>query len=78
MNEFRLYLSNATVYATQTFRCYTDQGKEGYPDVTQDINCNYLTKNVFFFNRRYTGEGAFVELCYVAIYGWLYFVFFVM
>lgn len=70
MNAFRLYLSNATVYATQTFLCYTDLGKEGYPDVTQDISCNQLTKNVFFFNRRHSGEGAFVELCYIEIYGW--------
>ncbi|CAC5379809.1 unnamed protein product [Mytilus coruscus] len=72
MNKFRLYLSNTTVGARDAFLCYTDLGISGYPDVTQDINCNNLTKNVYFFNRRSSarnGEGAFVELCYVAIYG---------
>ncbi|VDI41654.1 Hypothetical predicted protein, partial [Mytilus galloprovincialis] len=72
MNGFRLNLSNDTVPARDAFICYTDQHIAGKPDVTQDINCNRLTKNVYFFNRRSStrnGEGAFVELCYIAIYG---------
>ncbi|CAG2233769.1 unnamed protein product [Mytilus edulis] len=72
MNAFRLYLSNDTVSDRDAFLCYTDQKIAGTPDVTQDINCNSLTKNVYFFNRRLSarnGEGAFVELCYIAIYG---------
>ncbi|CAG2193358.1 Tyrosine-protein phosphatase corkscrew,Tyrosine-protein phosphatase non-receptor type 7,Receptor-type tyrosine-protein phosphatase alpha,Receptor-type tyrosine-protein phosphatase eta [Mytilus edulis] len=62
MNAFRLYLSNDTVSDRDAFLCYTDQKIAGTPDVTQDINCNSLTKNVYFFNRRLSarnGEGAF-------------------
>lgn len=69
MDGFRLYLSNASIRATDKFSCYSDKGKAGTPEVTQDINCNRLTRNVFFFNNRNSGEGAFVELCYIAIYG---------
>ncbi|XP_063446685.1 uncharacterized protein LOC134726180 [Mytilus trossulus] len=72
MKDFRLILSNRSVYDRDVFRCYTDLGIAGYPDVTQNIDCNTLTKNIYFFNRRSStpgGEGAFVELCYIAIYG---------
>ncbi|XP_063423138.1 receptor-type tyrosine-protein phosphatase epsilon-like [Mytilus trossulus] len=70
MDGFRLYLENGTAdQRSDLGLCYTDQGK-GYPDVTQNISCNMLAKNMFFVNNRNNGD-CFVELCYVEIYGCL-------
>ncbi|CAG2207372.1 unnamed protein product [Mytilus edulis] len=53
MNEFRLYLENGTTVGSSILnRCYTDQGKPGLPALTQNITCNMLAKNMYFFNRR--------------------------
>ncbi|CAC5409016.1 unnamed protein product [Mytilus coruscus] len=64
MDQFRLYLSNGTEHAKDKSLCYTDLGIKGYPETTQDHNCNTLTRNVYFFNR-----DRVVELCYIEING---------
>ncbi|XP_052067767.1 multiple epidermal growth factor-like domains protein 6 [Mytilus californianus] len=69
MDEFRLYLGNGTADESKdSNRCYTDLGIEGQPNITQNITCNMLAKNMYFVNRRPSAT-CFVELCYVAIYG---------
>ncbi|VDH93037.1 Hypothetical predicted protein, partial [Mytilus galloprovincialis] len=68
MDEFRLYLGNGTAdQSSDSGLCYTDIGKSGYPDITQNITCNMLAKNMYFVNRRKSAV-CLVELCYVAIY----------
>ncbi|XP_076106748.1 uncharacterized protein LOC143075016 [Mytilus galloprovincialis] len=69
MDEFSLYLENGTAdQSSDSGLCYTDKGIPGYPDITQNITCNMLARNVYFVNRR-SSPTCFIELCYVAIYG---------
>ncbi|CAG2207371.1 unnamed protein product [Mytilus edulis] len=69
MDEFSLYLGNGTAdQSSDSGLCYTDKGKPGYPDITQNITCNMLAKNLYFVNRR-SDATCYIELCYVAIYG---------
>ncbi|XP_052067781.1 multiple epidermal growth factor-like domains protein 6 isoform X3 [Mytilus californianus] len=65
MNDFRLYLSNGTVYSETTELCYRDIKKQAYLNLNRSIDCdNSPSTNVYFFNR-YT----FIQLCYIEIYG---------
>lgn len=73
MDGFSLYMSNGTVDADDKSLCYRDT-IEGLPNNIQNINCNTLTKNVYFFNNRssFSQGQALIELCYIAIYGWYF------
>ncbi|XP_071129167.1 receptor-type tyrosine-protein phosphatase kappa-like isoform X2 [Mytilus edulis] len=65
MNDFRLYVSNATtIGGPGETLCYTDLNIPGLPNTTQDIDCYFLAKSIFYFNRYKS-----VELCYVAVNG---------
>ncbi|XP_052059526.1 multiple epidermal growth factor-like domains protein 11 isoform X2 [Mytilus californianus] len=64
MDEFRLYLSNTSIWNSDVTLCYTDRGIAGLPDTTQNINCNIVAKQVYFFNRN-----RVVQLCYIQING---------